>query len=108
VVVTSFGAWRRINFSHGLLLESAAIILIGLFVAQAIFAHPNRMYAMPIGAALLMLLGAMLEFCVRSAVTFAKWTRTRTALPSAALIHQSAHRPSLPNKPIASKFNLTE
>jgi hypothetical protein len=108
VVVTAFGAWRRINFPHGLLLESAAIILIGLFVAQAIFAHPNRMYAMPIGAALLMLLGAMLEFCVRSAVTFAKWTRTRTALPSAALIHQSAHRPSLPNKPIASKFNLTE
>jgi hypothetical protein len=92
VVVTAFGVWRRMNFSHGLLLEGAAITLIGLFVVQAILAHPNRMYAMPVGAALVMLLGAMLEFCCRSAAIFltqirpkeaAKRIRDRIALPSA-------------------------
>jgi hypothetical protein len=92
VVVTAFGVWRRMNFSHGLLLEGAAITLIGLFVVQAILAHPNRMYAMPVGAALVMLLGALLEFCCRSAAIFltqirpkeaAKRIRDRIALPSA-------------------------
>jgi hypothetical protein len=92
IVVTTFGAWRRLHFSQGLLVEGAAVILIGLFVAQAILAHPNRMYAMPVGAALLMLLGAMLEFCCRSAVILlaqirmkesVERIRDRIALPSA-------------------------
>jgi hypothetical protein len=92
VVVTAFGVWRRINFSHGLLVEGAAITLIGLFVVQAILAHPNRMYAMPVGGALVVLLGAMLEFCWRFAVILlaqirtkeaAEQIRDRIALPSA-------------------------
>src|SRR3981081_4233047 len=36
IVVTTFGVWRRINFSQVLLMEGAAITLIGLFVVQAI------------------------------------------------------------------------
>ena len=92
VVVTAFGVWRRINFSHGLLVEGSAITLIGLFVVQAILAHPNRMYAMPVGGALVVLLGAMLEFCWRFAVILLAQIRTkeateqirdRIALPSA-------------------------
>jgi hypothetical protein len=92
VVVTAFRVWGRIDFSQGLLVEGAAIILIGLFVAQAILAHPNRMYAMPVGGALLVLLGAMLEFCCRSTVILLAQIRTkeaverirdRVALPSA-------------------------
>jgi hypothetical protein len=69
VVVGAFSVWRRINVSQGLLVEGAAIALIGLFVVQAILAHPNRMYAMPMGAVLLILLGTMLEFSCRFAVT---------------------------------------
>jgi hypothetical protein len=94
VAATAFGWWRRINFSQGLLVEGAAIALIGLFIVQAILAHPNRMYAMPMGAALLMLLGAMLELCCRFAVIFLAQIRTkeaperirdRIALPSAEI-----------------------
>jgi heme A synthase len=80
IVVTTFGVWRRINFSQGLLMEGAAITLIGLFVVQAILAHPNRMYAMPVGGALLVLLGATLEFCCRSAVIFLAQIRTKEAV----------------------------
>jgi hypothetical protein len=80
IVVTTSGVWRRINFSQGLLMEGAAITLIGLFVIQAILAHPNRMYAMPVGGALLVLLGAMLEFCCRSAVIFLAQIRTKEAV----------------------------
>jgi hypothetical protein len=79
VVVTTFGVWRRINFSQGLLLQGAAITLIGLFVVQAILAHPNRMYAMPVGGALVMLLGATLEFFCRSAVIFLAQIRKKEA-----------------------------
>jgi hypothetical protein len=68
VLVTTFGMWKRIDFYQGLLIEGAAIVFIVLFVAQAMLAHPNRMFAMPVGAALLMLLGAMLEFCCRFAM----------------------------------------
>jgi hypothetical protein len=71
-VATKFGMWRRIAFSQGLLLASAAVVFISLFVAQATLAHPNRVFAMPVGAALLMLLGTMLEFCWRFAMVFVR------------------------------------
>jgi len=68
IAATALGLWRRIGFSQGLLVEGAVIVLIGLFVAQAILADPNRMYAMPLGAALVMLLGVLVEFFGRAAV----------------------------------------
>lgn len=70
VASTRFGAWRRTNFSQGLLIEGAAVILIGFFVAQAVLAHPARLFAMPMAAALLMLFGVMLESLFRLAVVY--------------------------------------
>lgn len=75
-VMTASGAWRRIGFAQGALIEGAALALIGLFVLQAILASHNRMFAMPIGAALLMLVGVLLEFGARSAIVLA--TRSGT------------------------------
>lgn len=67
-VVTAFGMWRRIDFAQGVLIEGAALALVGLFVVQAILASHNRMFAMPMGAGLLMLLGVLLEFGARCAI----------------------------------------
>ena len=75
-VMTAFGAWRRIGFAQGALIEGAALALIGLFVLQAILASHDRMFAMPIGAALLILLGVLLEFGARSAVVLVTQART--------------------------------
>lgn len=68
LVATAFGIWRRIDFSQGLLVEGAALVFIGFFVAQGILAHPGRFFAMPVGAALLMIFGALLEFGCRLAM----------------------------------------
>ena len=70
VLATTLGVWKRIGFSQGLLVACASVTLITLFVAQAILAHPTRMYATPTGSALLMLLGTMVEFGCRSAAAF--------------------------------------
>ncbi len=80
VGAAAFGMWRRLGFSQGFLIEGAALMLIGLFVAQAIVAHQTRMFAMPIGAALLLLLGVMLEFCCRAGLTFLSQGRMRGPL----------------------------
>lgn len=68
MAATLLGLWSRFEFSQGLLVEGAAFVLIGLFVAQAILALPSRMYAMPAGVALLLLFGVMLEFGIRWAM----------------------------------------
>ncbi|MGD9881852.1 MAG: hypothetical protein AB7F22_16540 [Reyranella sp.] len=77
VVLTVLGLWRRIDFYQGALVEGAALVLIGLFIAQAILAHHSRMFAMPIGIALLVLLGVLLESCWRAAVALLAPLRTR-------------------------------
>ena len=46
---TAFGLWSRIGYSQGLLLGGAALVIICLFVAQAILATPDRLYSMPNG-----------------------------------------------------------
>lgn len=76
-VLTAFGVWRRIHFAQGALIEGAALALIGLFIVQAILATHDRLYAMPAGAALLMLFGVLLEFCIRSAVALIRRIRAR-------------------------------
>jgi hypothetical protein len=68
LVATAFGLWSRICYSQGLLLEGAALVIICLFVVQAILATPDRLYTMPMGPALLMLAGVWAEFLGRSAL----------------------------------------
>ena len=65
---TAFGLWSRIGYSQGLLLGGAALVIICLFVVQAILATPDRLYSMPMGPALLMLAGVSAEFLGRSAL----------------------------------------
>jgi hypothetical protein len=65
---TAFGLWSRIGYSEGLLLGGAALVIICLFVVQAILATPDRLYSMPMGPALLMLAGVSAEFLGRSAL----------------------------------------
>jgi hypothetical protein len=65
---TAFGLWSRIGYSQGLLLGGAALVIICLFVAQAILATPDRLYSMPMGPALLMLAGVSAELVGRSAL----------------------------------------
>ena len=72
VVATALGLWRRVRFAPGALVEGAALVFIGLFVAQGILASPARGYAMPAGAAILTLIGILLGFFVRSAWAYAK------------------------------------
>lgn len=79
VALTMFRVWRHIGFSQGALIEGAALVLIGLFIVQAILAHHNRMFAMPIGVALLILLGVLLESCWRAALALLAPLRTRQA-----------------------------
>jgi hypothetical protein len=67
LAATAFGLWSRIGYSQGLLLGGAALVIICLFVAQAILATPDRLYSMPVGPALLMLAGVSAEFFGRSA-----------------------------------------
>jgi hypothetical protein len=62
----AFGAWNRLRFPQGAVLEGAALAFIGLFFAQAILASPARGYAMPVGAAILILGGVLLDFCARA------------------------------------------
>lgn len=97
-VATAFGVWRRIDFAQGALIEGAALALIGFFILQAILASHNRVFAMPIGAALLMLLGVLLEFCARSAVALVAQLTTRQdasgqTSPAATPHHSAAKEP---------------
>jgi len=68
LAAAAFGLWSRIGYSQGLLLGGAALVIICLFVVQAILATPDRLYSMPMGPALLMLAGVSLEFLGRSAL----------------------------------------
>ena len=68
LAATAFGLWSRIGYSQGLLLGGAALVIISLFIAQAILATPDRLYSMPMGPALLMLAGVSAEFLGRSAL----------------------------------------
>lgn len=72
VAATALGLWRRVHFLPGALVEAAALIFIGLFVAQAILATPARGYAMPAGAAVLALVGVLFGFFSRAVWALAK------------------------------------
>ena len=63
---TALGAWRRIGFVQGLVVESVAVAFLLLFLAQAMAALPSHTYAMPANAFVLVLLGVIVEFFVRA------------------------------------------
>jgi hypothetical protein len=63
---TALGAWSRIGFPQGLLIEAVALCFIGLFLAQATLALPSQTYAMPVNTFVLVLAGVVLEFFVRT------------------------------------------
>jgi hypothetical protein len=66
VAATALGAWQRIGFVQGLVIESVAVAFLLLFLAQAMAALPSHTYAMPANAFVLVLLGVIVEFFVRA------------------------------------------
>ena len=68
VAATALGAWRRIGFIQGQVVESVAVAFVGLFLAQAMMALPSHTYAMPVNAFVLVLLGVIVEFFARTAL----------------------------------------
>ena len=60
-----FGAWQRLDFRQGLVIEGVAVAFAGLFLAQAMAALPSHSYAMPVNAFVLVLLGVIVEFFAR-------------------------------------------
>lgn len=79
LATTALGAWRRIGFRQGLVVETISLCFIGLFVAQGMVALPSHMYIVPVNAFVLVLLGVIAESVAR-----ALWTlwRERTTWPS--------------------------
>ena len=67
LAATAFGAWQRLDFRQGLVIESVAVAFAGLFLAQAMAALPSHNYAMPVNAFVLVLLGVIVEFFARGA-----------------------------------------
>jgi hypothetical protein len=63
---TALGAWPRIGFVQGFVVESVAVAFLGLFLAQAMVALPSQTYAMPANAFVLVLLGVIVEFFGRA------------------------------------------
>ena len=66
VAATALGAWRRIGFLQGFVIEGVSVAFLGLFLAQAMMALPSQTYAMPANAFVLVLLGVIVEFFVRA------------------------------------------
>jgi hypothetical protein len=66
VAATALGAWGRIGFPQGFVIEGVALGFLGLFLAQAMVALPSQIYAMPANAYVLVLLGVIVEFFARA------------------------------------------
>ena len=85
VVAWAFDLWSKVGFPQGALLEGATLVFIGFFVAQGILASPDRQFAMPVGAAILTLVGLLLGFHLRAAYVAARRfvARSPTRRPAA-------------------------
>jgi hypothetical protein len=66
LAATAFGAWQRLDFRQGLVIEGVAVAFAGLFLAQAMAALPSHSYAMPVNAFVLVLFGVIVEFFARA------------------------------------------
>ena len=76
-----FRLWRRVGFPQGEIVLWAMLCFIGLFVAQAILASPDRGYAMPTGAAILTLVALMVGLPLRvGAAAATRYLRRRLVL----------------------------
>jgi hypothetical protein len=65
LAATALGAWQRLDFRQGLVIEGVAVAFAGLFLAQAMAALPSHSYAMPVNAFVLVLFGVIVEFFAR-------------------------------------------
>jgi len=72
LAATALGAWRRIGFPQGFVVEAVSLCFIGLFVVQGMVALPSHMYIVPVNAFVPVLLGVVAE-----SVTRALWTLWR-------------------------------
>ena len=68
LAATAFGAWQRLDFRQGLVIEGVAVAFAALFLAQAMAALPSHNYAMPVNAFVLVLFGVIVEFFARMAL----------------------------------------
>ena len=66
LMASFLGTWRRIGFVQGFVVEAVALCFLGLFVAQAMVALPSHMYAVPVTAFVLVLLGIFVESVLRA------------------------------------------
>jgi len=66
LAATALGAWRRIGFMQGLVIEAVAVGFLLLFLAQAMAALPSHNYVMPVNAFVVVLPGVIVEFLVRA------------------------------------------
>ena len=76
---TAFGAWQRLDFRQGLVIEGVAVAFAGLFLAQAMAALPSHSYAMPVNAFVLVLFGVIVEFFARLLLRLAGPRASRAA-----------------------------
>jgi hypothetical protein len=79
LAATALGAWRRIGFRQGFVVEAVSLCFIGLFVAQGVVALPSHMYIVPVNAFVLVLLGVISESVLRALSTLWRERTTRLA-----------------------------
>jgi hypothetical protein len=65
LLATWAGAWPRIGFLQGLVIEAVSLSYLLLFLAQAMVAMPSQTYAMPANAFIVLTLGVLAEFFLR-------------------------------------------
>jgi hypothetical protein len=66
IAASALGAWRRLGFVQGLVIEGVAVAFLLLYLAQAMAALPSHTYAMPANAYVLVLAGVITEFFARA------------------------------------------
>jgi hypothetical protein len=65
LLATATRAWQRLGFPQGLPIEAISVSFLLLFLAQAMAALPSQTYAMPANAFIVLMLGVIVEFCLR-------------------------------------------
>jgi hypothetical protein len=62
LLATWAGAWQRLGFVQGQVIEAVGLAFLLLFLAQAMVAMPSQTYAMPANAFIVLMLGVVAEF----------------------------------------------
>ena len=66
LIATLLGAWRRLAFVQGLIIEVVALAFALAFLAQAALALPSHAYVVAVNGFVLVLFGVILEFFCRA------------------------------------------